>query len=76
MVKEIAEKRKEYVVPETVDNYRHRECLKPFHVIPRPLKTETHISDRFWLKDWTLEDFLHLVLSDEFYVWTVRRPNY
>jgi hypothetical protein len=72
LVKEIVEKHKEYVVPKTVDNYRHREGLKPFHVIPRPLKTETHISDRLWfcdwLKDWTQEDFLHLAPSDEFYV--------
>ncbi|CAF4843005.1 unnamed protein product, partial [Rotaria sp. Silwood2] len=29
-----------------------------------------------WLKDWTVEHFLHLAPSDEFYVWTVRRPNY
>ena len=50
------------------------------HVIPKPLKTETHISDRLrlcdWLTDWTEEDFLHLAPSDEFYVWIVRRPNY
>ncbi|CAF1273444.1 unnamed protein product [Rotaria magnacalcarata] len=39
------------------------EGLKPFHVIPKPLKSETHISDRLWLCDW---------LKD----WTVRRPNY
>jgi hypothetical protein len=49
-------------------------------VIPKPLKTETHISDRLWLcdwlKDWNEEDFLHLAPSDEFYVWVVRRPNY
>ncbi|CAF3724849.1 unnamed protein product [Rotaria socialis] len=29
-----------------------------------------------WLKDWTVEDFLHLAPSGEFYVWTARRPNY
>jgi len=29
-----------------------------------------------WLRDWTQEDFLHLAPSDEFYVWTIRRPNY
>ncbi|CAF0850941.1 unnamed protein product [Didymodactylos carnosus] len=80
LVKEIAAKYKEYVTPKTIDNYRHREGLKPFHVIPKPLKTETHISDRLWLcdwlRDWTQEDFLHLAPSDEFYVWTIRRPNY
>jgi hypothetical protein len=29
-----------------------------------------------WLKDWTQEEFLHLAPSDEFFVWTVRKPNY
>ena len=80
VAKEIAEKRKEYVVSRTINNNRHREGLKPFHVIPKPLKTDTHISDRLWLcdwlTDWTEEDFLHLVPSDEFYDWAVCRPNY
>ena len=80
VAKEIAQKQKEYVTRRTINNYRHREGFKPFHVIPKPLKSETHISDRLWLcdwlKDWTEEDFLHLAPSDEFYVWVVRRPNY
>ena len=54
VAKEIAEKRKEYVVSRTINNYRHREGLKPFHVIPKPLKTETHVSDRLWLCDWLI----------------------
>ena len=70
MTKKIAEKQGEYVVPRTI-NYRHREGLKPSHVIPKPLKTETHISDRLWLcdwlKNWTKEDFLHLAPADEFF---------
>ena len=48
---EIAEKYAEYVAPRTINNYRHREGLKPFHAIPKPLKTEAHISDRLWLCD-------------------------
>ena len=80
VAKDTAEKQKEYVTGRTVNNYRHREGIKPFHVIPKPLKSETYISDRLWLcdwlKDWTAEDFLHLAPSDEFYIWTVRRPNY
>ena len=72
VAKEIAKKWKEYVVPRTINNYRHRKGLKPFHVIPKPLKSQTHISDRLWmwdwLKDWTEEDFLHLAPSDEFFV--------
>lgn len=80
VAKEIAEKQKEYVTRRTINNYRDREGLEPFHVIPKPLKSETHISDRLWLcdwlKDWTEEDFLHLAPSDEFYVWAVHPPNY
>ncbi len=46
VAKEIAEKHKEYATQRTINNYRHREGLKPLHVIPKPLKLETHISDR------------------------------
>ena len=78
VAKEIAEKQKEYATGRTVNNYCHREGLKPFHVIPKPFKSDTYISDRLWLcdwlKDWIAEDFLHLAASDEFYIWTVRRP--
>ncbi|CAF2161526.1 unnamed protein product [Rotaria magnacalcarata] len=30
--------------------------LKPFHVIPKPLKSETHISDRLRLLLWIIKD--------------------
>ncbi|CAF2061395.1 unnamed protein product [Rotaria magnacalcarata] len=43
VTKKIAEKQKEYVT---------RRRIKPFHVISKPLKSETHISDRLWLCDW------------------------
>ncbi|CAF2519927.1 unnamed protein product [Rotaria sp. Silwood2] len=80
VAKEIGEEPKKYVTGRTINNYRHREGLKPFHVIPKPLKSETHISNRLWLcdwlEDWTEEDFLHLASSDKFYVWLVRRSNY
>jgi hypothetical protein len=46
VAKEIAERQKEYIARSTIDNYRHRAGLKLFHVIQKPLKTETHISDR------------------------------
>jgi hypothetical protein len=79
VVKKIAEKQNEHVTRRTIINYRHRGGLKPFHVILKSLKSETHILDRLWLCDyfkyWT-EDFLHLAPSDEFYVWTARRSNY
>ena len=59
--RKIAERQREYVVPRTINNYRHREGLKSFHVILKPLKSENHISDRLWLyhwlKDWSETDF-------------------
>jgi hypothetical protein len=60
VAREIAERQKEYVARSTIDDYRHRAGLTPFHVIEKLLKTKTHISDRFclcdWLKDWTQEE--------------------
>ena len=48
--------------------------------IPKPLKSEMHLSNRLWLCDWlkywTEEDFLHLAPPDESFVWFIRRPNY
>ena len=80
MAKEIAEEQKEYVTGRTIYNYRHRERLKLFHVIPKPLIPETHTWNRLWLcewlEDWIEEDFLHLAPFAEFYVRLVRRPYY
>jgi hypothetical protein len=65
---ETTEKQEEYVVPKTIDSYRFKEGLKSFHVIPGPLKTESHISDHLWFCEWTLEDFLHLAPSHEVFL--------
>ena len=47
---------------------------------PKPMKLVTKIRDRLWLYDylhqWNEYDFMHLASSEEFFVWTVRRPNY
>ena len=63
----------------TIHNYMKSIKLKPFHVIPKPLKTQRHRDDRLWfceyLADWGEEDFLHVVCSDEFYVYLHRKPN-
>ena len=53
---------------------------KLFHVIKRPNITEQQKDDRFWfcgqfLKEWDTTDFLHLACSDEFFIYTVRKPN-
>jgi hypothetical protein len=55
MAKKIAKKQKEYVVPRIINKYRHRAGLKSFHIIPKPLKSESHISDRLWMRDWLKE---------------------
>jgi transposase len=80
VAQEILQRRGKRVTHMTVFNYRQREGLKPFHVIARPLKTQTHIEDRLWLCDWLSEwdeeDFLHLAPSDEFFVYAIRKPNF
>jgi transposase len=80
VAREILEFRGKRVSEATVRRLRHREGLKPFHVIARPLKTETSIEDRLWLynllTEWTEADFLHLVPSDKFFIWPIRKPNH
>ena len=51
-----------------------------FHVIKRPNITRQQEDDRLWfcdefLKEWDTNDFLHLACSDEFFIYTVRKPN-
>jgi hypothetical protein len=74
------EKTRQRVSHVTVHRERHRQGLKSFHVIAKPLKTNTHIEDRKWLAnfvaDLTEEDFLHVAPSDEFYIYVVRKPNH
>jgi hypothetical protein len=80
IAQEILQTRGKRVNRSTVGGYRQREGLKAFHVIARPLKTQTHMEDRMWLCDWlsewTEEDFLHLAPSDEFFVYAIRKPNF
>jgi hypothetical protein len=69
VAKEILEKRGKRVSHMTIYNERYRQGLKPFHVIAKPLKTNTHIEDRKWLAkfvdDWTEEDFMNMAPSNE-----------
>jgi len=80
MAAEIFQKRDKTVSRETIRLYRHQQGLKPFHVIAKPLKTDTHVMDRLWLCDWLSDwdetDFLHLAPSDEFFVYAIRKPNF
>lgn len=78
---QILQQNGEKVSEATVRRFRkEQESLHPFHVIAKPLKTETNIADRIWLckmlSEWDDADFMHLAPSDEFYVWSVRRPNH
>ncbi|CAF3703691.1 unnamed protein product [Rotaria sp. Silwood1] len=80
LAREVLEKTRQQVNYSTVHREHHRQGLKPFHVISKPLKTKTHIEDRKWLanfvSDWTVEDFLHIAPSDEFYIYVTRKPNH
>lgn len=80
MAREILEKTGQRVSYSTVRRERHRQGLTPFHVISKSLKTITHVEDRVWLAnfvaDWTEEDFLHMVPSDEFCIYVIRKPNH
>ena len=44
------------------------------------MKSTTNIENRVWfcdyLRQWDENDFIHLAPADEFFVWTIRRPNY
>jgi len=77
---EILRRRRKCISYSTVRNYRVRDGLKSFHVVTKPLKTQTHIQDRLWLCDWLSEwteaDFLHLAPSDEFFIYAIRKPNF
>lgn len=80
VAKIISEKRDKAVHRSTVQRYRERANIKPFHVIPKPMLSPTSIENRLWfvdfLQQWTEDDFMHLAPSDEFFIWAVRRPNH
>jgi hypothetical protein len=80
VAKEVFEKRGEVISPSTVRRYRVKNGLKAFHLIPKPMKSTTNIENRVWfcdyLRQWDENDFIHLAPADEFFVWSIRRPNY
>ena len=45
----------------------------------KPLKTEKHREDRVWfcnyLSEWDSDDFIHVAPCDEFFIYTIRKPN-
>lgn len=76
---EINEIRGKNIDKHLVGQYRIRMGLKAFHVLPKPMKNAVTIENRLWfcnfLSKWDEDDFLHLCPSDEFFIYTIRRPN-
>lgn len=64
----------------TVYRYRKSIDLKPFHVIKKTYKNSEQRENRLWfcdfLRHWDASDFVHVACSDEFFIWTCRRPNF
>lgn len=65
---------------ETARRYLHELNFKPWHVIAKPAKTTVQRENRLTfaelLRDWEADHFLHLAPSDEFFLWSIRKPNY
>lgn len=64
----------------TVYRFLRKQGFKPFHVISKPLKTNLNRENRLFLaefaKDYDETDFLHFAFSDEFFIYSIRKPNH
>ena len=56
VVRETLEKAGQCLSDKTIRRKRHRQGLKFFHVIAKPLKTNTHIEGRKWLAEYVAQD--------------------
>jgi hypothetical protein len=76
---EILKQRGKVVDRRLVNVYRGRMGLKPFHEIRKPKISKKNVEDRLWfanyMSNWTEDDFLNFACSDEFYLYTNRKPN-
>lgn len=76
---EILRKRGKNIDRRLVGRYRTRMGLNPFHEIRKPKISAANKEDRLWfanyLSNWGEDDFLNLACSDEFYLYTNRKPN-
>jgi len=79
VAKQILQRRGKSVSYVTVHRDRQRQGFKAFRVIPKPLKTERNLHDRLWfaqfLSNWDEADCLHIVPSDEFFIYVIRKAN-
>ena len=76
----VSAKRRKIISPRAVRTVRRRAGLKKFRVKKRPLITKKNIIDRMTfcedvIGDWTDRDAMHLVPSDEFFIYNIRKPN-
>lgn len=64
----------------TIQRYMQSIKMKPFHVIKKPHKSPLQRENRLTfcehLRLWDENDFLHVVCSDEFFVYICRKPNH
>lgn len=77
---EILTKRAKRHSKDTVRRFMRKQGLRPFHVIAKPLKTDLNREDRLFLaefvKDYDETDFLNFAFSDEFFIYSIRKPNH
>lgn len=77
---EILAKRRKIHSREAVRQFLRNEGFKPFHVITKPLKTDLNKENRLFLAEYCQnleeEDFLHYAFSDEFFIYSIRKPNH
>ena len=55
VARKILDKTKECVSDETVRREHYRQGLKPFHMIPKPLRTNMHIEDCKWIAEYIVQ---------------------
>lgn len=77
---EIMAKRRKAHSAMSVQRFLRKEGYQPFHVISKPLKTQLNRENRLFLADYTKdldeEEFLHYAFSDEFFIYSIRKPNH
>ena len=80
IVEELQRKRKKPRSYGTVYRFLKEEKASAFHIISKPRISETSVENRLsfcdLLRDWTDDDFMFLAPSDEFFIYSERKPNH
>ena len=78
--RDIQQRREKTTSREVIPLFRQRHGLEAWHEIPKPHKTKLNTEDRLWfvdfLREWDKSSFLHLAMSDEFFIYVMRRLNF